>query len=69
MKILVSSFCPLTVSGYSQQLDSIVSSIHKYNPLVEFGFICWDISPLNGEYEYSSKPYTYNSLYKKKTFV
>lgn len=66
MKILVSSFCPLTVSGYSQQLDSIVSSIHKYNPLVEFGFICWDISPLNGEYEYSSKPYTYNSLYKKK---
>lgn len=55
MKILVSSFCPLTVSGYSQQLDSIVSSIHKYNPLVEFGFICWDISPLNGEYEYYKK--------------
>lgn len=66
MKILVSSFCPLTVSGYSQQLDSIVSSIHRYNPLVEFGFICWDISPLNGEYEYSSKPYSYESLYQKK---
>tara|TARA_Y100000389_G_C17441884_1_gene509092 strand:- start:227 stop:2194 length:1968 start_codon:yes stop_codon:yes gene_type:complete len=34
--------------------------------LVEFGFICWDISPLNGEYEYSSKPYSYESLYQKK---
>jgi len=62
MKILVSSFCPLTVSGYSQQLDSIVSSIHKYNPLVEFGFICWDIYPRNNDFNYSPKPYTYKDL-------
>jgi beta-1,4-mannosyl-glycoprotein beta-1,4-N-acetylglucosaminyltransferase len=64
MKIICSGYCPLTISGYSIQLDSIIEMLHKYDPTIEFGFICWEIRPMDGKYEYSEKPYSYDYLCK-----
>ena len=38
--------------------------LHKYDPTIEFGFICWEIRPMDGKYEYSEKPYSYDYLCK-----
>lgn len=45
MKILISSLCPLIISGYSIQLNKIITQLHKYDNSIEIGVICWDLLP------------------------
>lgn len=59
MKILFSSYSPLNKSGYSTQLNKIVNCLFSYDPTIEFGFICWDMSMF---IEYSMQPLTFQDI-------
>jgi FkbM family methyltransferase len=46
MKILISSLCPFIISGYSNQINLLITYLHKFNPDIEIGIICWNNWPI-----------------------
>ena len=46
MKILISSLCPFIISGYSNQIKLLITYLHKFNPDIEIGIICWNNWPI-----------------------
>lgn len=43
MKILISSLCPLIISGYSIQLNKLIIQLLKYDNSIEIGVVCWNL--------------------------
>ena len=60
MKLLISSYCPLTISGYSNQIKQIIKGLYQYNSEIEIGIICWDIP--EKIIKYSSQYYSFDKL-------
>lgn len=42
MKILLSCDCPLIISGYSNQVNHLITQLHNYDSKIEIGIICWN---------------------------
>jgi glycosyltransferase involved in cell wall biosynthesis len=43
MKILISSLCPLIISGYSIQLNKLIIQLLKHDASIEIGVVCWNL--------------------------